>query len=167
MEFAISLTIENLKQSSYLKCSYLKMGSHGHTLAVSFFRRRARLRSRSHDFHYSIEKRCCKLERYVSFNEIHVVLYTTEMTFELPYSPPGFGDYFKTWAFFKHSKSFSPPLPLLHNFDLITTTRLTFTCQALRKLTLEKFSNAMNIQKLFTAKRTNVSFQNHFKLSPK
>ena len=51
------------------------MGSHGNALAVSFFRRRARLRSRAHDFHCSIEKRCDKLGRYVSFNEIHV-LYT-------------------------------------------------------------------------------------------
>ena len=75
--------IGNLKQcfylkcsylkSSYLKCSYLKMGSHGNSLAVSFLRRRARLRSRAHDFHYSIEKRCDKLGRYVSFNEIHAV----------------------------------------------------------------------------------------------
>ena len=37
------------------------------------FRRRASLRSRAHDFHYSIEKRCGKLGRYVSFNEIHVL----------------------------------------------------------------------------------------------
>ena len=42
------------------------MGSHGNALAVSFFRRRARLRSLAHDFHYSIEKRCGKLGRYVS-----------------------------------------------------------------------------------------------------
>ena len=63
--------IENLKHCSYLKCSYLKMGSHGNTLTVSFFRRRARLRSRAHDFHYSIEKRCGELGRYVSFDEIH------------------------------------------------------------------------------------------------
>ena len=28
--------IEKLKQCSYLKCSYLKMGSHGNALAVSF-----------------------------------------------------------------------------------------------------------------------------------
>ena len=62
--------IENLKQCSYLKCSYLKMGIHGNALAVSYFRRRARLRSRAHGFHYSIEKRCSKLGRYVSFNEI-------------------------------------------------------------------------------------------------
>ena len=51
------------------------MGSHGNKLAVSLFRSCARLRSRAHDFHYSIEKRCGKLERYVTFNEIHV-LYT-------------------------------------------------------------------------------------------
>ena len=29
--------IENLKQCLYLKCLYLKMGSHGNTLAVSIF----------------------------------------------------------------------------------------------------------------------------------
>ena len=49
------------------------MGSHGKALAVSFFRRRARLRSRANDFHYSIEKRCGQLARFVSFNEIHVI----------------------------------------------------------------------------------------------
>ena len=38
-----------------LKWSCLKMGSHGKALAVSFFRRRARLRSSAHDFHYSFE----------------------------------------------------------------------------------------------------------------
>ena len=51
----------------------LKMGSHGNALAVSFFRRHARLRSLAHDFPYSIEKRCGKLGRYVSLNEIHVL----------------------------------------------------------------------------------------------
>ena len=51
------------------------MGSHGKALAVSFFRRRARLRSRANDFHYSIEKRYGKLERYVSFHKIHVLYY--------------------------------------------------------------------------------------------
>ena len=66
-------SIENLKQRSYLKCSYMKMGSHGIALAVSFSRRRARLRSRSHDFHYSIEKRRSKLGRYVPFSEFHVL----------------------------------------------------------------------------------------------
>ena len=50
----------------------MKMGSHGNALAVSFFSRRARLRSRAPNFYYSIEKRCSKLGRYVSFNEIHV-----------------------------------------------------------------------------------------------
>ena len=49
-------------------------------LAVSFFRRRARLRSRAHDFHYSIQKRYGKLGRYVSFIEIHV-LYKPDTTF--------------------------------------------------------------------------------------
>ena len=48
------------------------MGRHGIALAGTFFRRRA------HDFHYSIEKRCYKLGRYVSFNEIHV-LYSVKM----------------------------------------------------------------------------------------
>ena len=66
-------SIEKLKQCSYLKCSYLNIGSHGNALAVSFFRRRVRLRSRAYDFHCSIEKRCGKLGRYVSFNEIHVL----------------------------------------------------------------------------------------------
>ena len=51
------------------------MGSHGNALAVSFFSRRSRLRSRAHDVQYSIQKRYSKLGRYVSFNEIHV-LYT-------------------------------------------------------------------------------------------
>ena len=74
--------IENLKQCSYLKCSYLKMGSHVNALAVSFFRRCAGLRSHAHDFHYySIEKRCGKLGRYVSFNEIHVLYYYRHYTF--------------------------------------------------------------------------------------
>ena len=58
--------IGNLKQCPYLNCSYLKMGSHDDALAVSFFRRSARLRSCSHDFHYSIEKRSGKLGRYAS-----------------------------------------------------------------------------------------------------
>ena len=57
----------------YLKCSYLKMGSHGNALAVFLFRRCRRLRSHAHDFHYSIEKRCGKLGRYVTFNEIHIL----------------------------------------------------------------------------------------------
>ena len=69
----MDFTIDKLKQCSYLKCSYLKMGSHGNALAVSFFRRCARLRSRAHDFHYSIEKRRGKLGSYVSFNKIHVL----------------------------------------------------------------------------------------------
>ena len=52
------------------------MDSHGNAFVVYFFsRRRERLRLRAHDFHYSIEKRCGKLGRCVSFNEIHV-LYT-------------------------------------------------------------------------------------------
>ena len=50
-------------------------GRHGNALAISIFRRCARLRSRAHDFHCSIEKRCGKLGRYVSFTKIHV-LYT-------------------------------------------------------------------------------------------
>ena len=33
--------IENVKQCSYLKCSYLKMGSHGNAMAVSFQASRA------------------------------------------------------------------------------------------------------------------------------
>ena len=65
--------IENLKECSYLKCSYLKMGSHGNALAVSFYMRRALLHSRANYFHFSIEKRCGKLGRFVSFNEIHVL----------------------------------------------------------------------------------------------
>ena len=65
--------LSTIVQCSYLKCSYLKMGSHGNAWAVSFFRRLARLRSPAHDFHYSIEKRCGKLGRYVSFNKIHVL----------------------------------------------------------------------------------------------
>ena len=65
--------IDNLKQCSFLRCSYLKMCSHGNVLAVSFFRRRTRLRSSAHDFHFITEKRCGKLGRYVSFNEIHVL----------------------------------------------------------------------------------------------
>ena len=35
------------------------------------FQASARLRSCAHYFHYSIQKRCGKLGRYVSFNEIH------------------------------------------------------------------------------------------------
>ena len=53
------------------------MGSHGNASAVSYFRRRVRLRSRAHDFHYSIQKRCSKLGRYVSLNEIHVLYLAT------------------------------------------------------------------------------------------
>ena len=44
----------------------------GIALAVSFFRRRARLRKRAYYFHCSIEKRSGKIERDVSFNESHV-----------------------------------------------------------------------------------------------
>ena len=80
-------TIDNLKQCSYLKCSYLKMCSLGNAFAVSFFRCRARLRSRAFDFHYSSEKRCGKLGRYFSFNEIHV-LYNTNSRFDLYFSVP-------------------------------------------------------------------------------
>ena len=47
-------------------------GRHGNALAVSFLRRRVRLRSRTYHFHCSIEKRCGKLGHYVSFTEIHV-----------------------------------------------------------------------------------------------
>ena len=45
----------------------------GNALAVSFFRRRARLRSRAYYFHCSIEKRSGKIGRDVSFNEGHVL----------------------------------------------------------------------------------------------
>ena len=45
----------------------------GNPLAVSFFRRRARLRSRAYFYHCSIEKRSGKTGRDVSFNEIHVL----------------------------------------------------------------------------------------------
>ena len=48
-------------------------GRQGKALAVSFFRRCARLRSRAHDFHCSIEKRCGKLGRNDSFTEIHLL----------------------------------------------------------------------------------------------
>ena len=76
-----TFNIDNLKQCSYLKCSYLKMGSHGNALAVSFFRRRARLRrSHAHDFLYSIEKRCGKLGRHVSFNESQELYRKLEIT---------------------------------------------------------------------------------------
>ena len=54
-------------------------GRHGNALAVSFFRSRARLRSRAHDFHCSTEKRCGKLGRYVSFTEIHVLRRASRM----------------------------------------------------------------------------------------
>ena len=49
------------------------MGSHGNASGVSYFRRRVHLRSRTHEFHYSPEKRCGKLGPYVSFNEIHLL----------------------------------------------------------------------------------------------
>ena len=66
--------VEILGHCSYLRRSYLKIGSHGNALPVSFFRRRVHLRSRTHEFHYSPEKRCGKLGPYVSFNEIHVIV---------------------------------------------------------------------------------------------
>ena len=44
----------------------------GNALAVSFFRRRARSRSRAYCFHYIIEKRSGKIGRDDSFNESHV-----------------------------------------------------------------------------------------------
>ena len=59
VSYSFLLSIENLKQCSYLKCSYLKMGIHGNALAVSFFRR--------------IVKRRGKLGRYLSFNKSHVL----------------------------------------------------------------------------------------------
>ena len=52
-----------------------------------FFRLRARLRSRSWDFHYSIEKRCGKLGRYGSSNEIHVLYNAIMMSFRYIYLP--------------------------------------------------------------------------------
>ena len=61
-------TIENLKQCLYLKCSYLKMGSHGNALAVIFFRRRALALTRTW---FSLQ--CGELGRFVSFNEIHAL----------------------------------------------------------------------------------------------
>ena len=73
---ALSKNSENILPT-YL-CLYLNMGSHGNALAVSFFRRGARLRSRVFD-HYIFEKRCGQLERFVSFNEIHVLLYSKMM----------------------------------------------------------------------------------------
>ena len=45
----------------------------GNELAVSFFRRRARLRSRAYNFRYSIEKRSGKIGGDVSFNGNHVL----------------------------------------------------------------------------------------------
>ena len=36
-------------------------------MGISFFKRHTRLRSRALDFHYSIEKRCGQLARFVSF----------------------------------------------------------------------------------------------------
>ena len=45
----------------------------GNALAVSFFRRCARLRLCAYDFHCSIQKRRGKLGRNVSFNESHVL----------------------------------------------------------------------------------------------
>ena len=50
----------------------------GNALAVSFFRRRARLRSRAYYFHCSIEKRSGKIGRDVSFNESHVLYYSEQ-----------------------------------------------------------------------------------------
>ena len=73
------IVIEDLKQCLYLKCSYLKMGSHGNALAVSFYRRRARLRSRAHDFHYSIKKIYGELGHFVSFDEIHVLYWWRDL----------------------------------------------------------------------------------------
>ena len=51
----------------------LNDGPFGNALAVSFFRRCARLRSRAYVFHSSIQNRCGKLERQVPFNESHVL----------------------------------------------------------------------------------------------
>ena len=45
----------------------------GNALAVSFFRRCARLRLCAYDFHSSIQKRRGKLRPIVSFNESHVL----------------------------------------------------------------------------------------------
>ena len=47
----------------------------GNALAVSFFRRGARLRLCAYDFHCIIQKRRGKLGRNVSFNEIHALYY--------------------------------------------------------------------------------------------
>ena len=102
--------IENLKQCSYLKCSYLKMGSRGNALAVSFYRRQARLRSRAHYFHCSTEKRCGQLGRYVSSNEIHVLCF---IPFAY-YFPILLTMFFRFIIFYWLRTSFATWLPLWH-----------------------------------------------------
>ena len=51
----------------------LNLRPFGNALAVSYFRRSARLRLCAYDFHCSIQKRPDKLGRNISFNESHVL----------------------------------------------------------------------------------------------
>ena len=60
------------------------MIENGNALGVSFFRHRVRLRSRAYDFRCIIEKRCGKLGRYVSFNDILLVAIVWLILFTLP-----------------------------------------------------------------------------------
>ena len=60
------------KRSNYLTL-VLNDRPFGNALAVSFFRRCARLRLCAYDFHCSIQKRRSKLGSNVSFNESHVL----------------------------------------------------------------------------------------------
>ena len=69
-------------------------GSQGNLLAVSSFRRRACLRSRAHDFHSSIDKRCGRLGCNFSFTEIHVLYmlkYQVPWLFQKFYFTKSFG----------------------------------------------------------------------------
>ena len=57
-----NLFLQNFMLTFVPQCSYLKKGSHGNALAVSFFQAFC-----------SFEKRRGKLGRYISFNENHVL----------------------------------------------------------------------------------------------
>ena len=66
------VTIDNRKKIIQYQNLVLNDRPFGNALAVSFFRRCARLHLCAYDFHCRIQKRRGKLGRIVSFNESHV-----------------------------------------------------------------------------------------------
>ena len=75
----LSIIIRQPEKRSEYQTLVLNDRPFGNALAVSFFRRCARLRLCAYDFHCSIQKRRGKLGRNVSFNECLVLYRETEL----------------------------------------------------------------------------------------